>query len=222
MTASLHPAADWVNRSCGSRHWGRNGAAGLLLLNNTGSWPAGVCHLLLQQRVGWSDQGGTWGLPGGVIGDGESASDAALREASEEVGVDPSQVTVVDSFVEDHGSWRYTTIVGWTTERPLLKVGGETQDATWAQVSAVGLDSYELHPGFPGCLAGWSAGVGRAARRRHLVVPQGAADDRGERKVRRDGIRQALATRQRPTPHVESLTPTLRRASRTDAALPPR
>ncbi len=31
MTASLHPADAWVNCSCGGRHWGTYGAAGLLL-----------------------------------------------------------------------------------------------------------------------------------------------------------------------------------------------
>ena len=70
----------WVRCAQGHRHWGRFGAAGLLVV-------AGG-RLLLAHRAFWSHHGGTWGIPGGARDGAESARDAALREAVEETGLD--------------------------------------------------------------------------------------------------------------------------------------
>ena len=73
----------WVFDS-GARYWGLHGAAGLLL---RAPLPDGDMGVLLQHRAVWSDQGGTWGLPGGARDSHESAVDTAIREAGEEAGI---------------------------------------------------------------------------------------------------------------------------------------
>ena len=63
----------WVECSCGSKHWGLNGAAGLLIFR-AGS-------ILLQHRAPWVHNGDTWGIPGGARDSHESAIEGAIREA---------------------------------------------------------------------------------------------------------------------------------------------
>ena len=53
--------------------------------------------MVLQHRALWSDQGGTWGVPGGARMPGETAEDAALREAAEEAGIDRQGVRLRES-----------------------------------------------------------------------------------------------------------------------------
>ncbi|AEG43764.1 NUDIX domain-containing protein [Isoptericola variabilis] len=104
-----HPGDGWV--PCGDhRHWGLHGAAGLLLARR-GSGGT-VTHVVLQHRALWSDQGGTWGVPGGALAPDESPVEGALREAEEEAAIPPAAVRVVGTHVLDHGPWAYTTVVG--------------------------------------------------------------------------------------------------------------
>lgn len=108
-----HPGDGWVRCRCGRRHWGTAGAAGLLLVRPaTATDPAAV---VLQHRAPWSDQGGTWGVPGGARLTGESAVDGALRESAEEAGIDPAAVRVVGEHLLDHGDWSYTTVLAVTS-----------------------------------------------------------------------------------------------------------
>jgi len=111
VTAPRGPGDAWVECVCGRRHWGRFGAAGLLLVRHG---RRGL-EVLLQHRALWSDEGGTWGLPGGALAEGEAPVHGALREAAEEAGVDPAHVAVRDTVVLDHGPWAYTTAIGWST-----------------------------------------------------------------------------------------------------------
>ena len=62
------------------RHWGVQGAAGLLPFAVT----AGGVQVLLALRSYGTHQGGTWGTIGGAIEPGETPWEAAVREASEE------------------------------------------------------------------------------------------------------------------------------------------
>lgn len=128
----------WCTCSAGHRHWGLHGAAGLLLVS------AG--EVLLQYRAEWSHHGGTWGLPGGARDSGESASIAALREAHEEVGIEPGEVEPTAQFSDDHGGWSYRTVLA----RPLRDVtphphNEETIAVDW--VPTGGIARPELHPG---------------------------------------------------------------------------
>jgi len=108
--AHRHPGDGWVDCSCGRRHWGLNGAAGVLVvrLADDGRTPEAV---VLQHRALWSDQGGTWGIPGGAVADDESALAGGLRETQEEAGIEPGELRVVATVVLDHHEWSYTTIV---------------------------------------------------------------------------------------------------------------
>lgn len=95
-------------------------------------------EVVLQHRALWSDNGGTWGVPGGALAPGESAVDGAIREAVEEAGVDPAGVAVVDTVLLDHGTWSYTTVLGRATgpqdPRP---TDPESLDITWVPVDEV-------------------------------------------------------------------------------------
>jgi len=136
----------WVRCSAGHRHWGRYGAAGLLLRDRAAG-PEPVDRVVLQHRAWWSHQGGTWGLPGGARNSEETAVAAALRETAEEAGIEPAAVRPTGVLVDDHGGWSYSTVVGvpvgLTDPRP---TGGESEDVRWVDADAV--ETLPLHPGF--------------------------------------------------------------------------
>jgi 8-oxo-dGTP diphosphatase len=142
----------WVDCACGERHWGRYGAAGLLLVHrttadaqSTGSTES--AEVLLQLRAGWTHHGGTWALPGGARGAEESAEQAALREAFEEAGLRPDGVQVRELVVDDHGTWSYTYVLAEIATRPeLTPADEETEDLAWVPVEDVA--GYPLHPHF--------------------------------------------------------------------------
>jgi 8-oxo-dGTP diphosphatase len=135
----------WTTCTAGHRHWGRFGAAGLFLLADGA--------VLLQRRAEWSHHGGTWGVPGGAIAEGESAVRAALREACEEVaGISGSLVQPFSEYVDDHGLWSYTTILARCTHRFAVRPGGpETDAVAWVLLDQVA--TYDLHPGFAATLS---------------------------------------------------------------------
>ena len=146
----------------GHRHWGRFGAAGLLLRH-----PADGGLVLLAHRASWSHHGDTWGIPGGARDSGETAREAALREAAEETGVDTSLVAVSAETVDDHGGWSYTTVHADLTvdEPPALEPNdAESTELAWFPLERVG--RLVLHPGFA---AFWAGPQGsRRARRQDL------------------------------------------------------
>jgi 8-oxo-dGTP pyrophosphatase MutT (NUDIX family) len=140
----------WTTCAQGHRHWGRAGAAGLLL-HRSG---AKGHELLLQHRAEWSHHGGTWGTPGGALHHGESADEGALREVREELGILPDDVVLGARSVDDHGGWSYTTVLA----RPVrslepgdLRLDGESTGAAWLPLDALG--RVELHPGLAASLA---------------------------------------------------------------------
>ncbi|MFW0894698.1 Maf family nucleotide pyrophosphatase [Gardnerella sp. Marseille-Q9181] len=103
------PGDGWVMCDCGRRHWGHNGAAGVLLARRDEA-TGRVTHVVMQHRALWSAEGGTWGIPGGAISDGESAIEGALRESFEEANITSQDIDVVGAYCESHGNWRYTTV----------------------------------------------------------------------------------------------------------------
>lgn len=133
----------WTTCGLGHRHWGRFGAAGLLLRSVPGAEGA----VGLQLRVGWSHHGGTWGVLGGARNAGETPVQAALREAGEEGSIAPHQVHLEATYLDDHGGWSYTTVIGSTDgEIALAPRGTESVAVRWVPADQVG--SLSLHPGF--------------------------------------------------------------------------
>jgi 8-oxo-dGTP pyrophosphatase MutT (NUDIX family) len=135
----------WVRCSLGHRHWGRFGAAGLLITDGA--------RVLLQHRAAWTHEGDSWAVPGGARDSHEEPITAALREAAEETDLDPTAVVPVTEWVDEHGGWSYTTIVA-RTDRDLVvaPVSAESTSIQWWPIAAV--ESLRLHRGFA---AAWPA-----------------------------------------------------------------
>lgn len=136
----------WVYGPDGTRYWGLYGAAGLLVHHPD-------LGVLLQHRALWSHLGDTWGVPGGARHEGESAFDAATREAAEEAAVPPALLRVRFNSVVDLGFWSYTTVVAEALEafEPVIS-DTESIELRWVPPHEV--DRLPLHPGFA---ASWPA-----------------------------------------------------------------
>lgn len=129
----------WVQCRCGGKHWGVNGAAGLLLIRDG--------KIMMQHRAPWVHNGDTWGLPGGARDSHESIEEAALRETIEETGIDGSHVQFVDRFSDDHIDWRYDTVIAEATKQlETANWNQETHDIGWFTIEEI--SQLELHPSF--------------------------------------------------------------------------
>ena len=140
------PGDAWVVAADGNRYWGKFGAAGLLAVDPE----RGV---LMQHRVSWSDHGGTWGIPGGAINEGEDAITGAVREAQEEAGVPDGAVDPQFLYVIDRGGWTYTTVVA-SVEHAFEPTISDPESVALEWVSLSGVTELLLHPGFQ---ASWPA-----------------------------------------------------------------
>ena len=143
------PGDGWLDCACGARHWGLHGEAGLLLLREAA--PGAPAAVVLQQRPLWSDQGGTWGVPGGAIAAGETPEAGAIREAVEEAGIDPDALEILTTRVLDHGTWSYTTVVARATgdQHP------RASDPESLEVAWVELDDVTRRPLLPAFADAW-------------------------------------------------------------------
>lgn len=128
----------WTWCAVGHRHWGRFGAAGVLI--------AAQGRVLLQLRSAATHHGGTWSVPGGARDADESAVAAALREAREEMDVDPDAVEVWGTDIDDHGGWTYTTVLARQRAPMTFRPNAETAGVRWVPVADVA--DLPLHPGF--------------------------------------------------------------------------
>jgi 8-oxo-dGTP diphosphatase len=129
----------WVQCACGNKHWGLNGAAGILLLRGD--------EILLQHRAPWVHNGDTWGIPGGARDSHESVLEAAIREAKEETGIDPVHLTPIQTFSDDHGTWRYDTVIASATDLLIAhELNDESHEVRWVHIDQV--DTLTLHPSF--------------------------------------------------------------------------
>ena len=136
----------WVRCARGHRHWGRYGAAGLLLVDRRQDPPL----VLLQHRAPWTANGDTWGIPGGARDSHETAEQAALREVAEETGVFADSLRTSGESVDDHGGgWSYTTVLAELIEPVTLVAQEESVELRWVPVDDVDRHpSGVLHPGF--------------------------------------------------------------------------
>ena len=135
-----NPGDAWVVAETGERYWGRYGAAGLLAVDAERG-------ILLQHRVSWSHFGGTWGLPGGALHEGESAIDGAVREAQEEAGIPDAAVRPRFTSLLDLDIWTYTTVAAdvLTPFEPTIS-DPESVALEWVPIDSVA--ERPLHPGF--------------------------------------------------------------------------
>jgi 8-oxo-dGTP pyrophosphatase MutT (NUDIX family) len=128
----------WAWCAAGHRHWGRFGAAGLLLTDGA--------RVLLQLRAHWVHEGGVWAVPGGARDSAESAVDAALREAHEEAALDAAIVEPFDEWVDEHGGWSYTTVLADAAADVAVRPVRESDAIQWWDVDRVA--RLPLHHGF--------------------------------------------------------------------------
>ena len=131
------PGDGWVMCDCGRKHWGHNGAAGVLLARRDEA-TGRVTHVVMQHRALWSAEGGTWGIPGGAISDGETAIEGALRESFEEANITSQDIDVVGAYCENHGNWRYTTVFAF--EKPGHSVNPCAHDDESMEIKWVPID----------------------------------------------------------------------------------
>jgi 8-oxo-dGTP diphosphatase len=142
--ATHHDGDGWVECVQGHRHWGRFGAAGLLLHRVA---PGGETEVLVQHRADWSHHGGTWGLLGGARHTDEAPVAAALREAAEEGGLPAEAALVSGQYDDDHGGWSYSTVVAAEVgDAAAWPTSAETVEVRWWPVGS--LSVLPLHPGF--------------------------------------------------------------------------
>jgi 8-oxo-dGTP diphosphatase len=129
----------WVQCDCAGKHWGLFGAAGLILIRDQ--------SILMQHRAPWVHNGDTWGIPGGARDSHETPLEAALREANEEIGIDIQLLNVVDEFVDDHGPWRYHTIIAKADPKLIAhEMNDESLEVKWIPIAEV--ENQILHPSF--------------------------------------------------------------------------
>lgn len=122
-----------------SRHWGLHGAAGLLLIRKE--------EVLLQLRAPWVHNGGTWGIPGGARDSHESWTEAAIREAVEEIGITPGSLTLVRDYIDDHSTWSYVTVIAQAFDDLTPgELNHETMEVRWVAMDNV--ESLPLHQSF--------------------------------------------------------------------------
>ena len=120
----------------------RFGAAGALFVID-----GGPIEVLLQLRSGFAHEGGTWSCPGGALDEGETAVEAALREAREEVG-SPSEPwrTLGEHAFVPASDWCYTTVVIEVSQRFGSSMNFESDDVAWVALDEV--ERRPLHAGF--------------------------------------------------------------------------
>jgi len=156
----------WVECACGGRHWGRHGAAGLLLMRpGRNGHSSGAHEVLLQLRAAWTHEGGTWGLPGGALDSHEDVVAGALREAAEEAGIDPSVVRIVACLPGvDHGAWSYTYVLGVCPDGTAVDVRTlESDELRWVLLD--GVAELPLHSGLAAAWPRLSDAVSSAVSR---------------------------------------------------------
>ncbi len=128
----LAPAADWragasaarsdFDLNPGTTRWTTGPLKPAAVLVPIIADPAGARVLLTRRADSLANHTGQVAFPGGRLDAGETAVEAALREAREEVDLDPAAVTVLglsDSYETGTG-YLVTPVIGWIERLPSL------------------------------------------------------------------------------------------------------
>lgn len=113
--------------------------------------------LMVRKSAGLRKHAGQVAFPGGALDAGETAQDAALREAWEEIGLPPQSVELVgtlDDQLTYVTGFHITPVVGWVREPParwtldggeidsVLEIGLQelidTEPCSWLEYAAMG------------------------------------------------------------------------------------
>jgi len=139
MNMTARDGDGWVECACGNKHWGLNGAAGILIVRGH--------EILMQHRAPWVHNGDTWGIPGGARDSHESTIEGAFREAVEETGIDTDLLTPLHTFTDNHGDWKYETVIARAKDGLIAhEVNDESHEVRWVDVDTV--TELPLHPSF--------------------------------------------------------------------------
>lgn len=115
-----------------------NGARAAAVLILFGEGPEGADLLLLQRADTLRKHAGQPAFPGGGIDPGDAGPEAAaLREATEETGLDPAGVAVLTRMPElyvAHSGYRVTPVVAWWREPSAVAAGDPGEVASVARV----------------------------------------------------------------------------------------
>lgn len=104
-------------------------AAALLLIYDG---PEGPALPLTVRASGLRRHAGQISLPGGATDPGETLAEAALREAQEEIGVDPRSVVVLGELTPVHvlvSGFTLHPVVGVTHQRPAFRAAASEVEA---------------------------------------------------------------------------------------------
>lgn len=103
-------------------------AAALLLIYDS---PGGAAIPLTVRASGLTRHAGQISLPGGATDPGETLAQTALREAQEEIGIDPSSVHVLGELTPVHvlvSGFTLHPVVGVTHQRPVFRAAAGEVD----------------------------------------------------------------------------------------------
>jgi len=117
---------------------GRIGAA-LALLRDVGDGDLEIVYT--RRRDDLRSHPGQVSFPGGRVDRGETVDEAAVREAFEEVALDPSTVTVLGRlpafYIPPSRFWLHVVIARWDAPHPLVAAEAEVAEVLLARVSAL-------------------------------------------------------------------------------------
>ena len=154
-------------RRFGPEEIGTSREAAVLVLLTSGDDPEVV---LTERATGLRKHAGQISFPGGAVEAGESAEDAAVREAWEEIGLDPSSVTVLGQLpaarIPVSQFHVHAVVAYWSGSGELVPHPGEV-----AQVLRVPVSSLVA----PENRSSWRHASGRTGPGFEVLDPDGAS-----------------------------------------------
>ncbi|MEI6875725.1 MAG: CoA pyrophosphatase [Spirochaetota bacterium] len=122
---------------------------------------------LTLRRHDLNHHAGQVSFPGGTIEAGESAEEAAVREAREETGIDPTTISIIGSITPlrvTPSGFEIDPVLAWTAERPRFVLeAAEVSELIEFPLSAlrdpssIGTEEWEIKGG-PSLVPFWKAG----------------------------------------------------------------